>query len=68
MKSNALPIHLYRDPSEVVEVNQLFELGCNACDQSHRILTKTYCTDSRNENQKGVPKIGHRCKYFKLKG
>lgn len=62
--SRALPAHFYRDPAEVLERAEMNELGCRACRSSSLIFTKMHCDDTRNENQTGVPRIGHRCKYF----
>jgi len=63
--SYALPMHFYRNPTDVLESKQIVELGCRACDSHHRLLGKIYCTDDRNELQKGVPRVGIRCKFFK---
>lgn len=64
-KSNALRQFMYRDPAEVVERAELNALGCRAC-SSHRIVfDRVLCGDVRNETQQaGVPRIGHRCKWF----
>lgn len=65
--SHALPVRFYRDPADVVELNQLDALGCVVCTKSHSLLGKTFCTDPRNQNQKGVPHVGHRCKHFEVR-
>ena len=63
--SRALPVGFYRDPAEVIERLQMNRLGCRAC-ASHRIVfDRVLCGDARNETQQaGVPRIGHRCKWF----
>lgn len=64
--SYALPAYYYsRDPADVVERNQLNELGCRACVRAVTVFGRIQCSDRRNEKQKGVPGIGHRCKLFK---
>ena len=66
--SRALPAHCYRDPAEVVERQQLNELGCRAC-SSHAVLyDRVLCCDPRKLDNKGVPHIGHKCKWFVLRG
>lgn len=66
-KSNAMPAHMYRDPALVVEQQQLVDLGCLACEKHTRILTRVVCTDPRKADNKNVPRIGAKCKYFELK-
>ena len=66
--SRALPMHFYRDPAEVVEIDQLDRLGCKACEHAKSIFDKLLCTEPRNEKQVGMPWKGHRCRWFKLKG
>jgi hypothetical protein len=63
-KSKALPARFYRNPADIVERNQMDELGCKACRHATVIWGATRCDDVRNEIQKGVPHIGHRCKYY----
>lgn len=66
-KSSALPARFYRDPAKVVELAQLDSMGCRAC-LSHRVVfDRVVCLDGRNDKQKGVPRVGHRCRFFKLK-
>jgi hypothetical protein len=65
--SNALPMYLYRDPSEVAERKQLLELGCNACEKHTHLLGRVVCTEPKKISNKGVPRIGSKCKYFELK-
>lgn len=64
--SRALPAYYYgRDPADVVERNQMDALGCRACLRAITAFGLVRCSDQRNEKQKGVPGIGHRCKFFK---
>lgn len=63
-ESSALPMRFYRDPAEVVERAQMVELGCRACNSHTHLLGKIVCTDPRKLDNKGVPGIGHRCKWF----
>lgn len=65
--SNALPSWMYRDPAEIVERLEMDDLGCKACSMSEMAF-RVVCTDSRNEKQKGVPNIGHRCRWFRERG
>jgi hypothetical protein len=65
--SHALPMHFYRDPAEVCERQQLRDLGCLACESHTRLLGKVVCTDARKPDNKYVPHIGNKCKYFQLK-
>jgi hypothetical protein len=60
----ALPAFMYRDPAEVVERMELDELGCRICSSGESTFLRMVCGDARNEKQKGVPFIGHRCKWF----
>lgn len=64
----ALPAFMYRDPAEVVEGLELDRLGCGICSSGESTFTWLVCGDARNEKQKGVPFIGHRCKWFTEKG
>lgn len=65
--SNALPAYCYRDPAEVVERQQLTELGCIACEKHTHLFGKIVCSEVRKTDNKGVPRIGSKCKYFELK-
>ncbi|HAJ71371.1 MAG TPA: hypothetical protein DCO68_04775 [Methylophilaceae bacterium] len=65
--SNALPAHCYRDPAIVVEQNQLYELGCRACEKHTHLLGRVICTEPQKTDMKNVPKIGIKCKYFELR-
>ncbi len=65
--SHALPMRFYRDPAEVVEHLELRELGCVACDKHTHMLGKVLCTDPRKLDNKNVPRIGSKCKYFELR-
>lgn len=66
-ESNALPAHMYRDPSMVCEQKQLIQLGCKACEHHGFLLGRVICTHDRVTNYKRVPHIGQKCKYFELK-
>ena len=63
-KSKALPAHCYGNPADIVEYDQMDALGCRACQQFKVEWTKSFCSDVRNTHQKGVPVIGHKCKWF----
>lgn len=65
--SRALPRHCYGDPADVVEHLQLRELGCVACNKHTHMLGKVLCTEPRKIDNKGVPRIGNKCKYFELR-
>lgn len=65
--SRALPMHMYRDPAEVIEHNQLLDLGCLACTKHTHLFGKVVCSDPKKLNNKGVPHIGSKCKLFELK-
>jgi hypothetical protein len=67
-KSNALPVRFYGDPADVVEQAEMRELGCRACANQHQVLGKVFCTEPRNQQQRKVPHIGDRCRWFILKG
>lgn len=67
VRSTALPAWMYGDPADVVERLELDDLGCKACSMSEMAF-KVVCTHSRNKQQKGVPQIGHRCKWFRDMG
>jgi len=62
--SRALPARMYGNPADIVEYDQMDAMGCRVCKQHDVVLLKLVCTDSRNTVQKGVPAIGHRCKWF----
>lgn len=64
-RSSALPLNFYRDPAEVVERHELVQLGCRACVSCELVLNRPMCQDERNQAQKGVPRIGFRCKFFR---
>ena len=66
--SHALPAHAYGDPANIAERNELNNLGCLAC-KSHAVLyEKVLCSEPRKHDNKGVPHIGHKCKWFVLRG
>lgn len=65
MRSNAVPHYFYCDPADVVERLEMDDLGCRAC-LSHRVVfDRVVCSDGRNDRQVGVPRVGHRCKWFR---
>ena len=66
--SRALPAHCYGDPADVVERNELRELGCKACAKHAVMYDRVLCSEPRVTNQKRVPWIGTKCKFFELKG
>jgi len=68
MKSTALPRDAYQDPETYVANKELKELGCRACDSSVPVGSRVGCSEPRKTDQKGIPHIGSRCKFFKLKG
>ena len=67
MRSNALPSHFYGDPADVVERLEMDQLGCRACTSHKVVFDRLICGDGRNEQQVGVPRVGHRCKWFNEK-
>jgi hypothetical protein len=49
----------------VVERLEMDRLGCRACVSHRLVFDRVICGDGRNEaKQSGVPRIGHRCKWF----
>lgn len=62
-----LPAHCYRDPAIVAEQNELAEMGCKACRKHRVVLDRVFCTEPKIKNQKLVPAIGSKCRYFDLK-
>ena len=67
-ESKALPSFMYGDPANVVERMELDELGCSLCTKGNVTFIRVVCGEPRNEKQKGVPYIGHRCRWFDEKG
>jgi hypothetical protein len=67
MESRVLPKHMYRDPAEIVEAQELRRLGCLACQHHKVVFDRVMCGNEKNSIQFGVPKLGNRCKYFTLK-
>ena len=63
--SRALPRHMYGDPAEVVERAEIRELGCRLCQAAAVTMMRAFCDEERNHEQKGVPTIGTRCRWFK---
>ena len=63
--SKALPRFMYGDPADVVERVEMDRLGCRACVSHLAVFDRVVCGDPRNEmKQAGVPRVGHRCKWF----
>lgn len=68
MGSRALPAFMYGNPELVAERKQLRSLGCRACVSHRVVLGRVVCGDVRNETQqKGVPHVGSKCRFFNLK-
>jgi hypothetical protein len=65
--SNSLRASDWRDPAIVVEEKELFELGCRACTKHTHLFERVICTDARKQDNKNVPRIGSKCKFFELK-
>ncbi len=65
MRVGAMPSMLYRDPAAVVEELELREWGCRLCVFAGDVFGRVICNEGRNSKQRGVPSIGHRCKWFK---
>lgn len=63
-ESSALPSFRYRDPADVVEFDQMDALGCRTCVKHEIVLCKSICKEEKNAFQKGVPIIGHRCRWY----
>lgn len=66
--SRALPLYFYRDPAEVIERLDLDRKGCSVCASFKLVLGRGLCTDARNDKQRGVPRIGHKCRWFSERG
>lgn len=65
VQSSALRSFMYGDPADVVERLEMDQLGCRACRAHKVVFDRVLCGDVRNETQQaGVPRIGHRCKWF----
>ena len=63
--SRALPRFYYHDPADVAERLELDRLGCRACLSHSVVFGRAVCGDDRNDRQVGVPRVGHRCRWFK---
>ena len=59
---------MWGDPAAVAERMEQNKLGCSLCGKADENWGKMHCMDVRNHEQKGVPTIGHRCKWFVEKG
>ena len=66
--SYALPARRYGNPADIVEYDQMDTLGCRACTKHSVVLVRSVCGESKNAVQKGVPNIGHKCKWFAERG
>jgi hypothetical protein len=62
--SKALPAFRYGNPADVVEFDQMDALGCRGCTKHSEVLMKSICSEEKNVSQKGVPIIGHKCRWF----
>lgn len=63
-----LPAYAYGDPADIVEQQELRELGCRACEFHVIHFGKVACCNAKVVNHKKVPSIGSNCKHFELKG
>lgn len=52
---------------DILERKQLHEMGCRACTKHSYLLGRVICTDERKRDNKNVPAIGSKCKYFEAK-
>lgn len=66
--SHALPAWRYGNPADIVEYDQMDAMGCRLCKSFVEAFVGSVCTDDKNSVQKGVPNIGHHCKWFVEKG
>ena len=66
--SHAMRSFMYGNPADIVEQKERHDLGCKACKSAERVWSALRCGDVRNESQHGVPRIGHKCKFFKERG
>lgn len=55
---------MYGDPADVVERLEMDQLGCRACVSHKVVFDRVVCGDARNEQRVGVPRVGHRCKWY----
>lgn len=60
-----LPAFMYGDPLLVVQKLERDRMGCELCTKVGVTMHGVVCSDRRNNEQKGVPHIGHRCKWFR---
>lgn len=65
MEGKVLPRFMYGDPADVVERMELNDMGCRACLSHKVVFDRVVCGDSRNELQRGVPRVGYRCRWFR---
>lgn len=66
--SAVAPAIFYGDPMKVVEQAELDDIGCGLCTKLGFMWHKAMCLEPKNEKQKGVPHIGHRCRWFDERG
>ena len=66
--SRALPRGRYGNPADIVERDELNRAGCSVCCEAVVVFDRVRCGSDKNVQQRGVPGIGHRCRFFKLKG
>ena len=66
VNSNALPAHMYRDPAQVVERAELTDMGCRACEHHAYLFGRVVCSNPNKTDNKNVPRIGTKCKWFAL--
>jgi hypothetical protein len=62
--STVYPAIFYGDPQRVVEQAELDAIGCEICTKAAFTWHRVLCLEPKNEMQKGVPYVGHRCKWF----
>ena len=60
-----LPAFMYADPFLVVQKQERDRMGCELCTKVGVTMHGVVCSEPRNNQQNGVPTIGHRCKWFK---
>ncbi len=58
------PAIFYGDPLNVLEQAELNDIGCKLCTKAGFTWYKVLCLEPKNDKQKGVPYIGHKCRWF----
>jgi hypothetical protein len=56
---------MYKDPQLVAEKLERDSMGCTLCTKVDVTTHGAVCGEPRNHQQKGVPGIGWRCKWFR---